>query len=43
MELPMLDVTYFMNEAYDYLTQNTAQISCNALASGSCEICTNRG
>ena len=43
MELPTVDVMHFMTEAYGYLTQNTAQISRNALASGSCDDYTNRG
>jgi hypothetical protein len=43
MELPVVDVMDFLIESYGYLTQNTAQISRNVLASGSCELCTNRG
>jgi hypothetical protein len=43
MELSTVDVVHFMFEVYGYLTQNTARISRNALASGSCDHCTNRG
>jgi hypothetical protein len=38
-----VDVIHFMSEVYGYLTQDTAQISRNALASGSCDRFTNRG